>query len=164
MRSDLYDNPADDPEAEGFLRKLAESKGDPLHRLIFADWLDDNGYDGAAHGQRWAAKYRKAPKVATPEEGYYVGGWDKDRSNQSHAHDHDPENPHQLPRVFTKLSPLEPLKHGGVNNHAYLNAYGGTDPAVGSLHNERHFLGRSHELGWDEGGEPFYKMQKDEEK
>jgi uncharacterized protein (TIGR02996 family) len=43
-------------EAEPFLRAIAAAPGDPLPRLIFADWLEEHGAGKAAKLQRHLAK------------------------------------------------------------------------------------------------------------
>lgn len=50
-----------EPEKIAFLKALKENKYDKTTRLVFADWLEDHGYDDEATLQReWTEKYQKA--------------------------------------------------------------------------------------------------------
>jgi uncharacterized protein (TIGR02996 family) len=55
-------------DAEPFLRAIVDRPGDPLPRLIFADWLEEHGLDAEAAGQRWAAKHGHYPLGADPRD------------------------------------------------------------------------------------------------
>jgi uncharacterized protein (TIGR02996 family) len=159
-----YDNPADDPAAEPFLRRLADSGGDPLHRQVFADWLDESGYANAAAGQRWAAKHGKAPgtteTVHDPATGNVVraarGGWLMGGSENTHtgyAHVHGrstlAEPNRRLPAAFFDT---EGATGGEQRLYRSRLFRSGPDP----FSHEHAFLDASHRLSYHpDTGEPL---------
>jgi len=58
----------DDPKAAGFLAAIAADKYDVVTRLVFADWLSDNGYDDESAEQR----HRATPEWREADE-WFVG-------------------------------------------------------------------------------------------
>ena len=48
---------------------------DPLHKLVFADWLEENGQSKLSFAYRWAGTYKKHPKVSVRKK---VFTWDVD--------------------------------------------------------------------------------------
>ena len=50
-----------EPEREAFLRAIAEDRYDEAARRIYADWLEEHGYDDEALVQRrWTAQKQRA--------------------------------------------------------------------------------------------------------
>lgn len=54
---DSYGNSEDE-----FLKAIQASPNDMLPRLVFADWLEEQGDTAGAAGQRWLAKHGKRPR------------------------------------------------------------------------------------------------------
>lgn len=80
-------------EALPFLEAIADRPGDALPRLIFADWLEERGYDREASWQRWSAAtgirplrsgggavWRFVPQELWHLEGYYPSLLDAERA------------------------------------------------------------------------------------
>jgi uncharacterized protein (TIGR02996 family) len=156
-----YDNPADDPEATPFLRRLADSAGDPLHRQVFADWLEEQGYGAAAQGQRWAARYNKAPGKPehrpggfTAPGGWYVGGIHPGHTGHLHGFmaDDSAYAGRTLPMHFFMTEPGATWQTSRLfnttNNEVRQNTH---DP----LAHESALLDATHRIKWDEHGEPL---------
>jgi uncharacterized protein (TIGR02996 family) len=122
-------------EAEKFLKAIAANPGDGLHRHIFADWLEENGYDNASKGQRWAA--------ANGKYAHPVSGWFASSPGQE-------DDAHLLPRhMFHASGPASP----GVLLHR--QGVGGT-PLYEDPEPEHAFLQASNNLDWHpETGEPM---------
>jgi uncharacterized protein (TIGR02996 family) len=142
--------PLNHPEAEAFLRSIAAKPGDGLPRLIFADWLDDNGHHNAAAGQRWAAKHGKYPRpsgevVADPGVGHHTaGGWS--------IGGHSPallSVPHALPDPFFDTERMA----GGEQRYYRTKLYtSGPEPHD----HERAFLDAAARMNWHpDTGEPL---------
>lgn len=52
----------DHPDVPGFLRTLGDNPGSAHHALVFADWLDENGFPAHAemirlHHSQWGAAF-----------------------------------------------------------------------------------------------------------
>ena len=113
--------------AEPFLAAIVAAPGDALPRLIFADWLSEQGWDAEAAGQRWAAREGKYPRVGRP------GGW-----FTSDAEWH--------PYCLLPIDVFWPNELWNSDTEYYAV----TEP----LDCERWFLHRCGELRWDAAGEP----------
>ncbi|WP_439624104.1 TIGR02996 domain-containing protein [Gemmata sp.] len=83
-----------------FLAKIEEEPAEALHKLAYADWLDEQRRHGLAFAYRWAARRGHHPRV-TP--GIKRAVWSTFRRGQ-----HKPAWPSQLPPlVFAQLRPLK---------------------------------------------------------
>jgi uncharacterized protein (TIGR02996 family) len=155
-------------EAMKFIKRITENPGDGLHRLIFADWLDENGYTSAAHGQRWAAKHGKAP--ARPVGDANFSGWAQApwRSHSygpprwrhtSHSQDPHTSAPHYLPEEF-RLLDYTPIPQSSYHrDYGIPVRYTANHPVFthredNPMQHEQNFLSASHDLFWNESGEP----------
>jgi uncharacterized protein (TIGR02996 family) len=159
---DFYENPVDHPDVQkNWVPALRKNPNDNLTKMMFADWLSEHGYDNAAHGMRWAAKYGKQPYTVTRGEGNYAGGFSRPANPHALTTYHNPAVSHELPLVFHRASNYEPLKHRGLggqyggNNYAY-DIYT-LAPILSTTPLWRAFIGRSHQLNWDEHGNPQYR-------
>ena len=110
-----------------FLKAIAAAPGDALPRLIFADWLDEQGRDAEAAGQRWAARHGKYPNG----DGI---GWYGRFSYRASKHNN-------LPAAFWI----------GFFSGAADPLYDGSGSAVDE---EQRFLSRCAKLTWAADGEP----------
>jgi uncharacterized protein (TIGR02996 family) len=149
--------PGQHPDAEPFLRALAMAeKSDPLSRLYFADWLDENGYDRAALGQRWAARMKKSPE----RDPNGSGGW-FDAGRVAHM---DPSiDPSEFQEISRRLNDTYPHYLPSVFFKYHDRLW---DETMDPLEMERHFLNASHRIGYTEEGEPtdplFHGMSNEE--
>lgn len=116
-----------DAAAKPFLAAIAANPGVALHRLIFADFLEEMGCDAEAQGQRWLAREGKYPQAGFG----LTGGWYSDNAGgiQPHA---------RLPFAFVARYDSDVVADSHGND------------LVGC---ERIILRRCGELRW-EGGEP----------
>src|SRR5262245_48470772 len=58
----LDDDPDRDPQETAFLRGIVENPDDDPSRLVFADWLDDNGQAGKAAFVRLEVEFSRQPQ------------------------------------------------------------------------------------------------------
>lgn len=161
----VYPHPLEHPEVEGFLRGLVESKHDPLNRMLFADWLEEHGYNNAATGQRWAAKEKRAPfndmgkgsfddDPSNPSNGWYLGPRDLSNYNYEYNESLLPPaffNAHQ--RLHTSyISPIHP-EHMRTNPDSVMGLVPESDDPM--LEHERNFLSASHKAAYSLNGDPI---------
>jgi hypothetical protein len=111
---DFYENPADHPGAQPFLKGLAENP-DPLSRMMFADWLSEHGYDNAAQGQRWAAKHARRPnnpKIEPANRFLPPGEWVSVPGSVANTLPWKKDSPYRLPSVFSRAISARSLPLG----------------------------------------------------
>src|SRR5581483_6514750 len=58
---------------KNFEAGLDKEPGDLVLRQVYADWLEELGFDDEAYAQRWMAQERKRPVPAAPR--YFRGQW-----------------------------------------------------------------------------------------
>lgn len=102
----------------GFERALAERPDDRGLRLVYADWLDDQGQDGYARAHRFLARLGRHPVVRPVYRSPQV--WDPPLALLGHADipSHEPDlDPALLPRpVFERLRARARLAVGGLSD------------------------------------------------
>jgi hypothetical protein len=137
------------PNTVGLLKAIAGSPGDPLPRHLLADHAEEHGFDNVAKGQRWAAKHGKQPEA----DDHLPGGW--------YRHFGDgPGRPEQLPHFMLDDEPWNggALQADVETMTPAARLWGRSyRSSLGNLPHETDFLHRSHEIDWDDEGEPLKK-------
>lgn len=152
MANPVYADPTDHPEVEGFLRHLAENGADNLSKSVFGDWLDEHGYENAAHGMRWAANHDKRPEEPARESGL-MSGWYGPGIN-------GPLTPHQLPRAILTSHPgnvsYQEGQQGPYASGPMLSNYRHAGPDR-MMHHWKDYLQAVHNAPFDENGDLLSK-------
>lgn len=97
----------------GFLADISEHPADPTPRLVYADWLEENGRHEMAHAMRWMARRGKRPHNRTvynsgrPIPDSFAWAWYPFRQSSTPWRGTEPRPPESAmlpPLVFYALS------------------------------------------------------------
>lgn len=148
--SRVYRNAADNPGSFKFLNALAKDS-DPLIRMQFADWLDENGYRNAAYAQRWAANFNKRP--IHPAEGVRLGEKGESRFSGWLPSTSTPGSPRRETSPFARL----PGVFFNVNKNRHARGMANDDYNAPPFHrmfgHEKAFLRASHGVNFNDEGD-----------
>lgn len=106
-------------QKEAFLNQICEDKS-PVHKLVFADWLEERGKLDEAYAYRWSGMWDKHPRkdttyLYTPGDPSYV--WMKCKPHPAEV------DSHRIPRlVYVALIGGRDEEGGHVKRYRSLEA------------------------------------------